>query len=78
MQGSSQQRTEKVDLKAAEEIRKKWQKYTELYKKGFNDLENHDGTVTHLESDILECEVSWALGNITMKELVEEMEFQLN
>ena len=59
-----------MDLKAAEEIRKKWQKYTELYKKGFNDLENHDGTVTHLESDILECEVKWASGTIATNEAV--------
>ena len=43
-----------------------WQEYTEeLYKKGLNDLDNHDGVVTHLESDILECEVRWVLGSIT-------------
>ena len=41
-------------------------KYTELYKKGLNDLDNHNGVITHLEPDILECEVNWALGNITM------------
>ena len=54
------------DLTKAEEIKKRWQEYTEeLYKKGLNDLDNHNGMVTHLESDILECEVKWALGSIT-------------
>ena len=54
------------DLTEAEDI-KKWQEYTEeLYKKGLNDQDNHDGVVTHLEPDILECEVKWALGRITM------------
>ena len=54
------------DLTEAEEIKKRWQEYTEeLYKKGLNDLDNHSGMVTHLESDILECEVKWALGSIT-------------
>ena len=48
------------DLTEAEEIKKRWQKYTEeLYKKGLNDPDNHDGVVTHLEPDILECEVKW-------------------
>ena len=55
-----------MDLKEAEDIKKKWQEYTELYKKGLNDLDNHDGENTHLEPNILECEVKWALGNITM------------
>ena len=51
----------------SEEIKKKWQEYTEeLCKKGFNNLDNHSGVVTHLETDILECEVRWALGSITM------------
>ena len=45
------------DLTEAEEIKKRWQEYTELYKKGLNDLDNHDGVVTRLELDILECEV---------------------
>ena len=55
------------DLTEAEEIRKRWQEYTEeLYKKGLNDPDNHDGVVTHLEPDILECEIMWALGSITM------------
>ena len=53
------------DLTEAE-INKRWQEYTELYKKGFNDSDNHDGVVTHLEPDILECEVKWALRSITM------------
>ena len=51
----------------AEDIRKRWQEYTEeLYKKDLHNLDNHDGVITHLEPDILECEVKWALGNITM------------
>ena len=52
------------DLTEVEEI-KKWQEYTELYKKGLNDPDNHDGMVTHLDPDILECEVKWSLGYIT-------------
>ena len=55
------------DLTEAAEIKKRWQEYTEkLYKKGFNDLDKHDGVITHLEPDILECEVKWALGSITV------------
>ena len=55
------------DLKEAEEVKKRWQEYTEeLYKKGRNDPENSDYVVPHLEPDILECEVKWALGSITM------------
>jgi len=54
------------DLRKAGEIKKKWQEHTgELYKKGINDPDNHDGVITHLGSDILECEVKWALGSIT-------------
>ena len=50
-----------MDLTEAEDIKKSWQEYTEeLYKKGFNDLDNHDSLVTYLEPDILECEVKWA------------------
>ena len=52
------------DLTKIEEIKKRQQEYTELYKTGLNDPDNHDGMVTHLEPDILECEVKWALGNI--------------
>ena len=56
-----------MGLTEAEDIKKSWQEYTEeLYKKDLNDPDNHDGVVTHLEPDILECEVTWALGNITM------------
>ena len=54
-------------LTEAKDIKKRWQEYTEeLYKKGLNDLDNLDDVVTHLEPDILECEVKWALGSITM------------
>ena len=55
-----------MDLTEAEDIKKRWQEYTELYKKDLNDPDNHDGLITHLEPDILECEVKWALGSITM------------
>ena len=55
------------NLTEAEKIKERQQEYSEeLYKKGLNDLDNHDGVVTHLEPDILECEVQWALGSITM------------
>ena len=55
------------DLKEAEKIKKRWQEYTEqLFKKGVNDPDNHDGVVTHLEPDILQCEFKWAFGSITM------------
>ena len=54
-----------MDLTEAEDIKKKWQEYTELYKKYLHDPDNRDGTITHLEPDILECEVKWALGSIT-------------
>ena len=54
------------DLTEAEEIKKRWQEYTEeLYKKSLNDPDNHDGVITYLEPDMLECEVKWALGIIT-------------
>ena len=54
-------------LTEAEDIKKKWQEYTEeLYKKDLHDPDNHDGMITHLEPDILECKVKWALGRITM------------
>ena len=54
------------DLREAEEIKKRWQEYPEeLYKKGLNDPDNHDGVITHLEPDILECKVKWDLGSIT-------------
>ena len=55
-----------MDLTEAEDIKKRWQEYTEeLYKKDLHDPDNHNGVITHLESDILECEVKWALGSIT-------------
>ena len=55
------------NLTEAEEIKKRQQEYTEeLYQKGLNDSDNHDGVVTHLELDILQCEVKWALGSITV------------
>ena len=53
-----------MDLTEAEDIKKRWQEYTELYQKSLNDSDNHDGLVTHLEPDILECEVKGALGTI--------------
>ena len=57
-----------MDLTEAEYIKKRWQEYTEeLYKKDLHDPDNHDGVITHLEPDILECEVKWALGGITTK-----------
>ena len=56
-----------VGLTEAEDIKKRWQECTEeLYKKDLNDPDNHEGVITHLEPDILECEVKWALGSITM------------
>ena len=59
-------------------VKKRWQEYTEeLYKKDIHDQDNHDGVITHLEPDILECEVKWALKSITIRtKLVEVMEFQ--
>ena len=56
-----------MDLTEAEDIKKRWQEYTEeLYKKDLHTEDNHDGMITHLEPDILECEVKWTLGSITM------------
>ena len=55
-----------MDLTEEEAIKKRWQEYTELYKKDLHDTDNHDGVITHLEPDILECEVKWAFGRITM------------
>ena len=60
-----------MDLKEAEDIKKRWQEYTEeLYKKDLNDPDSHDDVITHLEPDILECEVRWALGSITMNKAI--------
>ena len=55
-----------MDLTEAEDIKKSWQEYPELYKKDLHDPDNHDGVLTHLEPDIVECEVKWAIGSITM------------
>ena len=67
-----------MDLTEAEDI-KRWQEYTEeLYKKDLHDPDSHDGVISHLEPNILKCEVKWALGSITTKKLVEVMAFQLS
>ena len=66
-----------MDLTEAEDIKKRQQEYKELYQTDLNDPDNHDGVITDLEPDILECEVKWALGSITMNK-VEMMEFQLS
>ena len=55
-----------TELTEAEDIKKRWQEYTELYKQDLQIPDNHDGAISHLEPDILECEVKWALGSITM------------
>ena len=56
-----------MDLRKPEDIKKRWQEYTEeLYKKDLHDPDNHDGVITHLKPDTVECEVKWALGSITM------------
>ena len=61
-----------MDLTEAEDIKERWQEYTEeLYKKDLHDPDNHDGVITHLEPDILECKVKWALGSITMNKASE-------
>ena len=68
-----------MDLTEAEDIKKRWQEYTEeLYKKELHDSDNHDGVITHLEPDILECEVKWALGSITMNKASGGDELQLS
>jgi len=59
------------DLTEAEDIKKRWQEYTELYKNDLHDPDNHDGVITHLEPDILECEVQWAVESITMNKASE-------
>ena len=67
-----------MELTEAEDIKKRWEEYTaELYKKDLHDPDNHDGVITHLEPDILECEVKWALGSITTL-VVGVMGFQLS
>ena len=66
-----------MDLPEAEDI-KRWQEYTELYKKDLHDQDNHDDVITNLEPDILKCNVKWALGSITTNKASEVMEFQLS
>ena len=60
-----------MDLMEAEDIKKRWQEYTELNKKDLNDPDNHDDLITHLEPNILECEVNWASGSIAMNKTSE-------
>ena len=68
-----------MDLTEAEDIKKRWQAYTEeLYKKDLHDPDNHDGVITNLEPDILECEVKWALESIAMNKASGGEEFQLS
>ena len=69
-----------MDLTEAEDIKKRWQEYTEeLYKKDLHSQDNHNGMITDLEPDILECEVKWALERASLRtKLVEVMEFQLS
>ena len=68
-----------MDLTEGVDIKKRWQEYTEeLYKKDLNDLDNHNGVITHLEPDILECEVKWVLEISLLTKLVEWMELQLS
>ena len=68
-----------IDLTEAEDIKKRWQEYTEeLYKKDLHDRDNHDGVITHLEPDILECKVKWTLESITMNKALEVIEFELS
>ena len=69
-----------MDLTEAEDIKKRWQEYREkVYKKDLHNQDNHNSVITHLEPDILECKVKWALGSITMNKARREvMEFQLS
>ena len=67
-----------MDLPEAEDIKKRWEEYTELYKKELHDPDNHDGVITNLEPDILECEVKWTLESITTNKASGGDEFQLS
>ena len=68
-----------MDLREALDIKKRWQEYTEeLYRKDLHNPDDHDGVITHLETDILECNVKWALRSITTNKASEVMEFQLS
>ena len=66
------------ELTEAEEIKKRWQEYTELYRKDLHNPDNQNGVITHLEPDILGCTVKWALEALLQTKLVEVMEFQLS
>ena len=69
----------RVDLTEAEYIKRRWLEYTEeLYKKDLHDPDNHDGVITQLEPDVLECEVMWALGSTLQTKLVKVIEFKLS
>ena len=67
-----------MDLTEAEAIKKRWQEYTELYKRHLSDPDNHNSVITHLELDRLEYEVKWTLGILLGTKLLEMMEFQLS
>ena len=68
-----------MDLTEIEDIKKRWQEYTEeLYEKDLHDPDNHDGVITHIEPDILECKAKWALGSILQTKLAEVIELQLS
>ena len=67
-----------MDLTEAEDVKKRWQEYTELYKKDLNDADNYNGVITHREPDILECEVKWPQEASLRTKLVEVMECQLS
>ena len=68
-----------MDLTEAEDVKKRWEEYIEeLYEKEIHNPDNHDGVITHLEPDILKCEVKWALESITTNKASEGMEFQLS
>ena len=76
--GSIKDRNDR-DLTEAEDIKKRWQEYTELYKKDLHDPDNHNDVITNLEPDILECEVKWASERASLRtKLVEVMEYQLS
>ena len=67
-----------MDLTEAEDIKKRWQEYTKLYRKDLHDPDYHNDVITHLEPDILEYEVKWVLGSITTSKASGVMEFQLS
>ena len=67
-----------MDLTETDNIKKKWQEYTEQYRKDLHDPDKHDGVITHLEPDIMECKVKWALGSITTNKAGGVVKFQLS